>query len=200
MKLIYSALATLFALTATLAANAQTTAPPVAQTPAAAVKLALIETDAFGDQNAGIKRLLAAFTKLETELKPKRDEIAALRTRYDQLVKEINDTRTTATQQTLSAKADQAESLKLDIERKQQDGQKLLERRSKELTEPIYQDIGTALKTFATQRGFDIVIDISKLQGSIMILNQGVDITDAFIADYNTKNPATAAVTPTRQP
>jgi len=42
------------------------------------------------------------------------------------------------------------------------------------------------------------VIDIAKLQGSVLVLNQGVDITDGFIMDYNTKNPGTAPATPTK--
>ena len=41
-----------------------------------------------------------------------------------------------------------------------------------------------------------MVFDISKMQGVVMLVNPaGVDITDAFIADYNQRNPAATAST-----
>jgi len=36
------------------------------------------------------------------------------------------------------------------------------------------------------------VLDVSKMQNSVMLVNQSLDITDAFIADFNAKNPGTA--------
>jgi Skp family chaperone for outer membrane proteins len=160
-------------------------------------KFAIVDTDAFNDPKQGIQRLVVAFQTVEREFKPRRDEIQGLKTRYDALVKEINDTKTLADQKALAAKADQAESLKLEIERKQQDGQKALDKRVQDLTAPVYQDIGNALQAFARSRGVTVVFDISKMQGVVMVVNDSIDITDAFIAEYNQRNPAsTAAAAP----
>jgi Skp family chaperone for outer membrane proteins len=193
-----------FAATAALTASAQTqpAARPAAPAPAGAVtvaegKFAIIDTESFGDQKDGIKRLVAAFQTVEREFKPRRDEIQSLRTRYDALVKEVNDTKAVAAPAALAAKADQAEQLKVEIERKQQDGQKALDKRVQELTGPVYQDIGNALQAYAKARGLSVVFDVSKMQGVVMVVDGGIDITNAFIAEYNTRNPAsTAAAAP----
>ncbi len=192
-----------FAATAALTASAQTQpATPRPAAPAGAVtvaegKFAIIDTEAFGDQKEGIKRLVAAFQTVEREFKPRRDEIQGLRTRYDALIKEINDTRAVADPKTLQTKADQAEALKVEIERKQQDGQKALDKRVQDLTAPVYQDIGNALQAYAKARGLTVVFDVSKMQGVVMVVNNQIDITDAFIAEYNQRNPAsTAAAAP----
>src|SRR5438045_2004985 len=102
-------------------------------------KFAIIDTDAFSDPKQGIQRLVAAFQVVEREFKPRRDEVQQLQTRYDQLVKEVNDTKSVADRTALAAKADQAEQLKVEIERKQQDGQKAVAQRVQDLTKPIYQ-------------------------------------------------------------
>lgn len=193
-----------FAATAALTAAAQTqpAARPTAPAPSGAVtvaegKFAIIDTEAFGDQKDGIKRLVAAFQTVEREFKPRRDEIQTLKTRYDALVKEVSDTRAVAAPAALQAKADQAEQLKVEIERKQQDGQKALDKRVQELTGPVYQDIGNALQTYAKARGLSVVFDVSKMQGVVMVVDGGIDITNAFIAEYNQRNPAaTAAAAP----
>ena len=164
-------------------------------------KFAVIDTDAFTDQKQGIQRLVAAFQTVEREFKPRRDELQQLQTRYEGLAKQIQDTQKVADQKALAALADQADTLKTDIEQKQQAGQKALDKRVKELTEPIYQDIGNALQAFAKQRGISVVFDISKMQGVVMLVNPaGVDITDAFIADYNQRNPASTASTAPGRP
>jgi len=105
----------------------------------------------------------------------------------------VNDTKAVADQKALAAKADQATQLETEIKRKQEDGQKDLEKRVQTLTQPIYQDIGNALQAFARARGLSVVFDVSKMQGVVMVVNDSVDITDAFIAEYNQRNPATTA-------
>ena len=191
-----------FAAFAALTASAQAPAARPAASPAppsvAAVaegKFAIIDTDAFADQQQGIKRLVAAFQAVEREFKPRRDEIQGLKTRYDALVKEINDTQKVADPKTLAAKADQAAQLETEIKRKQEDGQKALDKRAQELTGPIFQDIGNALQAFAKARGLSVLFDLSKMGNAVMVLDGAPDITAAFIADYNQRNPATAAAT-----
>ena len=192
------------AATAALTASAQTApaARPAAPAAGGAVtvaegKFAIIDTEAFGDQKEGIKRLVAAFQTVEREFKPRRDEITNLKTRYDALVKEVNDTKAVAAPAALQAKADQAQQLEIEIKRKQEDGQKALDKRVQELTGPVYQDVGNALQAYAKARGLSVVFDVSKMQGVLMVVDGGIDITNAFIADYNQRNPATAsAATP----
>jgi Skp family chaperone for outer membrane proteins len=205
MKLIRTiAAAACLVAFAALTAVAQTTPAPPAARPAAPAqgaanvpdgKVATIDTEEFANSKTGIARLVSAFQTVEREFKPRRDELTTLKTRYDALVKEINDTKSVADQKSLAAKADQAETLKLEIEQKQQAGQRALDKRIKDLTDPIYVDISNALQAFARQRGITLVIDMSKMGGVVMVVNDQIDITNAFIADYNQRNPASAAAT-----
>lgn len=182
MKLFYIAAVAVLASMAAFTATAQT-AP--AQTQISPVKLAVIDTEAFNDSKTGIKRLIDVYNRLDIEFKPKRDEITTLQARYTQLVKEVQAGG--PDQKILADKADQARTLESDIKRKQEDGQKALERRLKELTDPINADLANAVQTFAKQRGIDILLDGSKFAGGMMIINQAVDVTGAFIAEYNSR-------------
>ena len=156
-------------------------------------KVAIVDTEAFGDPKTGILRLVRAFESVNREFTPQRDELQKLRAQYDQLVKDINATKNVADQRTLSAKADQAESLKKQIERKSQDAQDAYTKRLRDVTEPVWKDINTALEAYARQRGASVVFDVSKLGQVMLVINSGIDITKGFVADYNQRNPAAAA-------
>ena len=60
---------------------------------------------------------------------------------------------------------------------------------------PIYDDIGKALDAFAKAHGITLILDVTKVQG-IVSADGSLDITKAFITEFNTKNPATASLTP----
>ena len=192
------------AVTAAAQTAAPATRPAAPQGGVAAIaegKFAIIDTDAFNDQANGIKRLVAAFQTVEREFKPRRDEIQGLRTRLEALVKEIESTKAVAAPAALQTKAEQAQQLEVEIKRKQEDGQKALDKRVQDVTGPVYQDIGNALQAYAKARGLSVVFDVSKMQGVVMVVNDGIDITGAFIADYNQRNPATtAAAAPAARP
>ena len=156
-------------------------------------KIAIIDTEAFANPQGGITRLVNAFNKVNAEFKPRSDELQRLRASYEQIGKDIEATKNVADQKALAAKADQAETLKNDIERKSQDAQRAYQKRLREETQPIYQEIGTALQAFARTRGITVIFDVSKMGEVMFVVNDGVDVTNAFIADYNQRNPATAS-------
>lgn len=203
MKVIRTTIAAaLFAAAAATAAVAQTPARPAApaQGGSAAIaegKFAVVETEAFLDEKQGIRKLIAAYQTLNREFKPRFDELQTLKTRYDGIIKQGNDTAKVADQKSLGALADQAEALKLEIEQKQAAGKLAIDKRERELTEPINVDIGNALRAFARARGISVVFDLSKMANVVMLVNEkdSVNITDAFIAEYNQRNPATTAST-----
>ncbi len=156
-------------------------------------KIAIIDTEAFADPKSGITRLVNAFNKVNAEFKPRSDELQRLRASYEQIGKDIEATKNLSDQRALAAKADQAETLKSDIERKSQDAQRAYQKRLREETQPIYQEIGTALQAYARTRGITVIFDVSKMGEVMFVVNDGVDLTNAFIADYNQRNPATAS-------
>jgi Skp family chaperone for outer membrane proteins len=215
MKLILFTLAAMLAVLVPVAGAAQQPAagrpaatsaqrPPAASPTApqntgviADGKIAIIDTEAFADPKTGIIRLVSAFEIVNREFKPRSDELQKLRAQYEQLGKDIAATANLEDQRAQAVKLEQAEALKKDIERKTQDAQSAYQKRLRDATEPIYKDISPALQAFARQRGVNVIFDVSKLGEVMFVVNDSVDLTRAFITDYNQRNPVTA--TPARQ-
>ena len=107
--------------------------------------------------------------------------------------KEIRKTSTVADPKTIQAKQDQAEQLKRDIERKQQDAQAAVEKRQREVLGPLQEDVFNALQSYAQARGIAIVIDMNRVP--VLFVADSVDITRDFITEYNRTHPATTAST-----
>jgi Skp family chaperone for outer membrane proteins len=187
MKLTSLGTAAIFIILFVIFVGAQTAAPPTTQPQAIPIKLAVIDSEAFADPKTGVKRLIAASSQIDTELTPLRQQITTMNTRYQALAQKAN--ARTITQQ----EADEADTLKRDIQRKQEDGQKRLDVLTRQKIAPILNDLSIAVQAYAKQRGYDIVLDTAKFAGTMIVINQGLDITGAFITDYNAKNPGTAA-------
>ena len=176
------------------------TAPAVVALPNS--KVAVIYSDAFMDPKAGILKFSSVLAKLNGEFQKIKDELTAMQTRAQQLEDEINKLRsapegTPIDQRALQTKIDQLEQLKKDIQRKAEDAQNAYNRRRNELFEPLQREIATALEVYAKARGINVIIDSAAVP--LMYAAENIDITRAFIADFNSKNPATASATPAPQ-
>src|ERR1700752_5024401 len=179
--------------------------PPTPAAPAATVvlptsKMAVINSDAFLDPKAGIGKFNTAVSKLNGEFTKTRDELQQMQTRATSLESEINKLRdapegTPIDQRSLQAKIDQLELLKKDIQRKSEDAQAAYNRRRQELFTPLQEEIGKALEAFAKARGINVIIDAAQVP--LLFADEKIDITRAFITDFNSKNPVTAASTTT---
>ncbi|HVF87427.1 MAG TPA: OmpH family outer membrane protein [Pyrinomonadaceae bacterium] len=198
------------------ATSAPATQRPAAQTPAASApatsrpapsasgvvaigeaKFAIINTEAFGVQQGGIARLVTAMGTVDREFQPRRTELQTMNTRLTQIAEDIKKTQNLADQATISKKAEEAETLKRDIERKQQDAQLAFEKRMREAVNPVYENIGKELEAFAKQNGISVIFDAAKMPGAMFVVNDTLDVTGAFIAYYNQRNPASSASTTT---
>jgi Skp family chaperone for outer membrane proteins len=177
------------------AARAQTPTAPTSTRPSLEGKVAVINTSAFSDEQAGIRRIVEALHRIETEFTPRGKELEQMRARYDQLVKELNDTKgAPADQATLQRKADEAEQLKRDIERKSEDAKTAYEKRVGDVMKPLQDEVFKSLDAYARENGIAIIIDASQVP--LLYGSQSVDITQNFINIYNQRNPATAAAAP----
>jgi Skp family chaperone for outer membrane proteins len=156
-------------------------------------KMALIYSDAFLDPKAGIARFSTLMGTLNREFQPRQTELNSLQTRMATLQKEITDTQAVADPKTVQQKSDQLEQLKKDYQRKGEDAEAAYTKRRQEIFAPLQEDIGKALEIFAKARGITVIVDGSQVP--MVYASDSIDITKAFISDFNSKNPATASVT-----
>jgi len=156
-------------------------------------KIALIYSDAFLDPKAGIGKFNNLLTTLNREFQPRQTELQQLETKVKQLTDEIDKTRAVAEQKTIQQKVDLLEQSKKDYQRKGEDAQAAYTRRRQEIFAPLQEEIGKALVAFAKQRGINVIIDGSQVP--LVYAADSIDITRAFINEFNSKNPATASVT-----
>ncbi len=197
------AASTILAAITALSAFAQAPArPTAAATPAANTnatvpdsKIAFINTEAFGDEKAGITRYINAVKSLEKEFQPRQNELNTMQTRLKTLADEVQKLSGAAvvSQDSIRAKQEEAEQLQRDIKRKKEDADAAFQKRYEAVVSPISQEIGKSLDDFAKSRGITMILDISKLAPAVLTINPAMDVTQAFIAEYNRTHPATAS-------
>jgi len=172
------------------------TAPATVQLPMS--KMAIIYTDLFLDQKTGIAKFNSVVTKLNGEFQKTKDELTQMQTRAQTLESEVNKLREApqgapVDQRSLQAKIDQLDQLKKDIQRKGEDAQAAYNRRRQELFTPLQDEIGKALEAFAKARGINVILDGTQVP--LLYAADSIDITRAFINEFNSKNPVTATTT-----
>ncbi|MDQ1421915.1 MAG: hypothetical protein QOJ52_3877, partial [Acidimicrobiaceae bacterium] len=131
---------------------------------------------------------------LEREFQPRQTELTTMQTRIKALADEIGKLSGSSVvdPKTIQAKQDEGESLQRDLKYKKEQADAAFAKRYDEAIAPISQDIGKALTQFATQRGITMILDISKLAPAVLTANPNMDVTQAFIAEYNSKPVASA--------
>jgi len=187
--------------TNTTPARPATQQPPTATASATNLpisKMAVIISDQFLDPKTGILKFGILITKLNGEFQKTKDDLTQMQTRAQQLQSEITKLQnapigTPIDTKSIQAKGDQLEQLKKDIQRKSEDAQAAYTKRQGELFAPLQEDIGRALDVFAKAHNINLVIDAARVP--IIYAADSMDITQAFINEFNSKNPVTAATT-----
>lgn len=172
------------------AAPAQT---PASTAPVPESKIALIYSDLFLDAKTGIARFNTLVSTLNREFQPRQTELQSLQQKIQALTEDIQKTISVADPKTIQTKQDQLEQMKKEFQRKGEDAQAAYDKRRKEMFTPLQDDIGKALEVYAKGHNINVIIDGSQVP--LVYAADALDITRAFINDFNSKNPATAAVT-----
>jgi Skp family chaperone for outer membrane proteins len=169
-------------------------APPAGRTTTVPdTNIALVDTRAFGDEKIGITRYVNAVKSLELEFKPRQDELLTLQTRLTTIANEISKLsgNSVVDPTTIQTKQEEGERIQRDIKYKKEQADADFTKRYQAVVGPISADIGKAIDQFAAQRGITMILDISKLEPAILTINPAMDVTQAFITDFNGKHPAT---------
>lgn len=177
-----------------------TTQPAQTNLPVAvpASKIAVIDTDTFTDEKAGIVRLVDAVKVVQNEFRVRQQELQTIQTRINTLIDDIRKLRAASgviDQKTITAKQEEGTRLQQDLQTKQQRFDEDYSKRYREVTTPVSEQIGKALDAFAAQNGITMTLDLSKMLPAILTALPTVDVTEQFINDFNRKNPRTAPAT-----
>jgi Skp family chaperone for outer membrane proteins len=162
-------------------------------------KIAVIDTSVFSDEKAGIFRVIDAAKSLENEFRVRRQELQGAQTRINTLVEDIRKLRqaNVVDQKTIQAKQEEGLRLQQDFDAKKQRFQEDYERRYGQVMGPVSQQIGKAMDEFAAQHGITMTLDVSKMLPAVLTALPTTEVTAAFIAEFNRKNPR---VSPTTRP
>jgi Skp family chaperone for outer membrane proteins len=176
-----------------------TPAPRPAATPAATnapvpdSRIALIDTSMFGDEKNGIWRYVDAAKSVQAEFKTRTDELQSIQNRLNALATEVQTLMKAPVpdQKTIQAKQQQGASLENEGKTKKDRLDEDISKRYEQVIAPISSQIGAAMDQFARQRGVTMTLDASKLLPAILTAVPAIDLTQAFINDFNSKNPRT---------
>lgn len=158
-------------------------------------KVAVIDSGAFQDEKAGIVKVVTALKRLNAEFQPRATELTNLDQQIQKLEADLQKAAPVQDPKVTQQQQDKIDQMKRDLQRKTEDYQSAVNKRLQEVRAPLYDDIGKALTAFAKAKGITLILDVSQVQG-LFVMSDAIDITGAFIADYNSKNPATASLTP----
>ena len=157
-------------------------------------KVALIDSSAFADEKQGISKFVAALKKVNAEFQPRQSELQTLQQQIEKATADLQKAAPVQDPKVTQQQQDKIDQMKKDFQRKGEDAQVAFNKRLEEVLSPVYEDIGKALDAFAKARGITLILDVTKVQG-IVSAADAMDITRAFILEYNSKNPATASLT-----
>jgi Skp family chaperone for outer membrane proteins len=166
--------------------------PPAAAANVPVSKMAVIYSEAFQDPKIGIARFTVTLNKLNGEFQKVQDELTQTAQRLRVLQDEINKLQATgtATPSQVQTKIDALDQQKREYTRKGEDAKAQYQKRYQDLFVPLQDDVSKALNSYAKDHGITLIIDGSQVP--ILYAAESMDVTRAFIAEYNSRNPATA--------
>ncbi len=158
-------------------------------------KMAVIYSELFQDQKTGIARFTFTLNKLNAEFQKVQNDLTQTQQRLTALQDEITKLQQAggATPAQIQAKIDTMDQQKKDYTRKGEDAKAQYQKRYQDLFLPLQDDVSKALDAYAKAHGITLIIDGSQVP--ILYAAESMDVTKAFITEYNLKNPATAQAT-----
>jgi len=142
----------------------------------------------------GVTRYVNALGVLDKEFGTELKGLQTMVTNIQTKTKSFNALRTQASKPnspikpgSLRTKAAELDQLKRELKFKQDDLQARVNARRQVLIGPIWRDMMKAMKKYAEQNGFAVILDGAKLEESAIMLafNNKSDITKDFIKYYN---------------
>lgn len=164
------------------------------QTAASPGRIYVINPSMFADEKAGITKFVAGLTALNKEFLKDQQDLQAMADRITKLAAEIKIFQQQANEgkpvdPSAKAKAEEYDRLQREFKFKQDDAKDRYDKREVVVMGPIRMDIGKAMQEFAKKNGYWMIMDAIKMDeaGVILTVDDGADITKAFITFYNAR-------------
>lgn len=164
-------------------------------------KIGLVNVFKLGDKG-GVTKYINALGVIDKEFKT---EITGLQTLsstlrsktkvFNELTAQSRTPNSPITQGTLVTRNNELKQLQREAKFKQDDIQARINTRRQVIVGPVWRDMMKAMKTYAQQKGFAIILDGAKLEEAAIMLafNNKSDITSDFIVYYNSRPAGTAS-------
>ncbi len=142
-----------------------------------------------GEGQKLIRQLEEKYRPRQDDLQAKQDKVAQLR---DQLQRGAN-TMSDEARRNLTREIQRAET---DLQREAEDARGEFNQEQGALFNSVGQKIMDVINSHATEKGYEIIMDISNQQSPILFAVNALNITDAIIAAYDAAHPADGAAAP----
>jgi Skp family chaperone for outer membrane proteins len=154
------------------------------------VRVALINSSAFLDENTGIKQLVRANQGLELEFSSTQSELSLLNEKLRTLVGELNKLNADAitNAKVIAEKQAAGQKLQQELAEKQRAAQEAYGKRAQEVQAPIAAEISKELRAFAKERDIGLVLDAAKLGDALVEAKPELDLTADFVSYYNPRH------------
>ena len=156
-------------------------------------KVGLVNLFTLGNKG-GVTRYVNALGALDKEFATEIKSLQTLATSIQTKTKSFNTLRTQASKPnspiksaSLRTKASEIDQLKREVKFKQDDLKVRIAARRQAVIGPVWRDMMGAMKKYAEQKGFAVILDGAKLEESAIMLafNSKSDITKDFIKYFN---------------
>src|SRR5262249_40230483 len=154
-------------------------------------KMAIIDSRAFPE---GIGEYKKQLHKLEGELQDRTKELETLQQNLTKLDEEVKTGGANMDPKVLAQKAEQLQTRKKDFDRKREDYQADLQKRSEVVLGHVRDKVLKFLEGYANNHDIAVVFDLAPAaQAGLVFMNPTSNITDDFIKEYNRQNPVPSA-------
>jgi Skp family chaperone for outer membrane proteins len=171
--------------------TAQTATAPTASKVLPTARVAWLHSDAFMQEEGGVKQLIKVLKELELEFSGTESELSLLNEKLRTLVGEIQKLQAggEANAKAIQEKQTQGIQMQRELQQKQQAAQQAIGEAQQAKQAPIAALISKALADYTKERNIDLLLDVSKLADGVLVAKPELDVTEDFIAYFNAKNP-----------
>jgi len=167
-----------------LSAAAQTPAAPAAAAPGPAKVAVIAFQVAVAQTNEGQRN----FADLQKKYDPKRQQLKTLGDEIDNLTKQLQSQAATLSPADQQSKATIIDNKKKQFERDSQDASNDFQQEMQDVYNALASKVYDVVQTYAEQKGFTLVFDVSAQQQPVLYAAPSTNITKDIIDAYNQKS------------